>query len=193
MKKIIIFVLSFLMILNLGLVGCGGDQQGGGADSSEVTYEDALAVMTAVFEAYQEDELFAIYGGDQENAVMDAPGRFDVSKTDELVYTLNLPESQISSIDDAASMVHMMNANTFTGAVYHLTEGTDPDAFAEEVKAGLLETQWMCGFPDTMAIINAGGGYIVVAYGEAEIMKIFQAKALSALSGAEVMIEAPFA
>ena len=49
---------------------------------------------------------------------MDAPGKFDISKTEELGITLGLPEDLWDDIDDAASMVHMMNANTFTGAVY---------------------------------------------------------------------------
>ena len=37
--------------------------------------------------------------------------------------TLGLPESEAANIDDAASMVHMMNANTFTGAAYRLKSG----------------------------------------------------------------------
>lgn len=191
MKKIITLVLSIL--LTFSALGCGGSGQKGDSQGSEVSYQDALNVITTVYESYKEEDLFAIYGGDQENAVMDAPGSFDISKTEELTYTLNLPEDQVSSIDDAATMIHMMNANTFTGAVYHLTEGTDSDAFVEAVKTGILNTQWMCGFPDTLVIINAGGGYIVTAYGEAGIMETFKTNALSALSGAEVMVETPIA
>lgn len=134
-----------------------------------------------------------MYGGDQENAVMDAPGKFDISKTEELKMNLGLPESQIASVDDAASMIHMMNANTFTGAAYHLKDGTDLDAFAEEVKTNILNTQWICGFPDTLLIINAGGGYVITAYGQGDIMESFKTKVQSALEGSEVMVEVPIA
>lgn len=187
MRKITIFVVALL--LTGALSGCGGKDAG----NTESSYGEALDVMQAVFDAYEEADRFAIYGGNQENAVMDAPGKFDVAKTEELVYTLGLPEGQVSAIDDAASMVHMMNANMFTGAVYHLTDGTDLSGFADAVKTEVLNKQWVCGQPDTLLIIDAGGSYVVTAYGEAGIMEKFKANALSALEGAEVIVEAPIA
>lgn len=189
MKKKIMILAAVMMFASF-LFGCGGKEQGG---QKEVSYKDALEVMKAVFDSYEEGDRFAIYGGDQENAVMDAPGKFDVSKTEELVYTLSLPESQVSAVDDAASMIHMMNTNTFTGAVYHLAEGKNLDEFVEAAKTEILNKQWICGQPDTMVILNAGGNYVVVAYGEAGIMEIFKNNALSALEGAEVIVEAPIA
>ena len=104
---------------------------------------------------------------------------------------LGLPADQAAVIDDAASMVHMMNANTFTGAVYHLTEGTDVTAFADAVKANILARQWMCGFPDKLLIIDVDGRYVITAFGEAGIMEIFKTNALSALSDAQVITEDP--
>ena len=85
----------------------------------------------------------------------------------------------------------MMNANTFTGAVYHLTEGTDVTAFADAVKANILARQWMCGFPDKLLIIDVDGRYVITAFGEAGIMEIFKTNALSALSDAQVITEDP--
>lgn len=193
MKKIISICVMLLMISTL--FGCGGgkDQAGEGQGSQEASYQDALDVLTQVVALYGEEDLFAMFGGNQENAVMDAPGKFDISKTEELSFSLGLPESQISSIDDAASMVHMMNANTFTGAAYHLKDGTDLDTFTEEVKTNILNTQWVCGFPDTLLIVHAGGGYVITAYGEAQIMENFKAKVQAALKGAEIIVEAPIA
>ena len=86
-----------------------------------------------------------------------------------------------------------MNANTFTGAAYRLKDGTDTEQFAEAVKDNILARQWMCGQPDTLVIIDAGGGYVVTAFGEAEIMELFKTNALSALTGAEVIVETPIA
>lgn len=122
---------------------------------------------------------------------MDAPGSFDISKTQELEYTLGFPLDQLDKVEDAASMVHMMNANTFTGAVYHLKEGEDMDAFAEAVKSCILAKQWVCGQPETLVVINVDGRYVITAYGVAELIEVFKGHALSALEGAQVITEAP--
>ena len=194
MKKIISHIIRTMVILAMAVTvtGCGSstDEAGGGKESA---YADALSVLTAVVGAYTGDDLFAMYGGDQANAVMDAPGKFDISKTQELELTLGLPPEQAGSVDDAASMVHLMNANTFTGAVYHLKDGTDKEAFAEAVKTYTMGRQWICGQPDTLLIVDVDGAYVITAYGEAETMELFKSNALSALTGAQVMLESPIA
>lgn len=189
MKKTVMFIMAAVMVFSLS--GCGGKEENQGGKES--LYADGLAVLNQVVKAYSEDELFAMYGGDQENAVMDAPGKFDISKTEELENVLGIPADQISNIEDAASMVHMMNANTFTGGVYRLKEGADMDAFTDSAADCILAKQWICGQPDTLVIINVDGRYVIVAYGEAEIMEIFKNNALKALDGAQVMTEAPVA
>ena len=60
-------------------------------------------------------------------------------------------------------------------------------------KSSILATQWICGFPDTLVIINVDGTYVITAYGQKEIMETFKTNALSALQGAEVLVEAPVA
>ncbi|MDE5908167.1 MAG: hypothetical protein K2H52_05425 [Lachnospiraceae bacterium] len=191
MKKTTIRLLMAMMIFTLS--GCGGKQNDSQADqsSTESEYTDSLEVLNEVVKAYSEDELFAMYGGNQENAVMDAPGEFDISKTEELEYTYGLPKEQLSNIEDGATMVHLMNANTFTGAAYRLKEGVDMNAFADSVKAGILEKQWVCGQPDTLLIIDVDGRYVITAYGAAELMEVFKNNALSVLGNAQVMIEDP--
>lgn len=189
-KKITAIFLAAMMMVSLP--GCGGKKDSAAGGQEEASqYGEALEVLQAVVGAYSEEDLFAIYGGDQENAVMDAPGKFDVTKTEELDNVLGLPNEQASAIDDAASMVHMMNANIFTGAVYRLKEDTDKAAFAEAVKTHILGRQWICGQPDTLLILDAGGRYVLIAFGEAGIMEIFKNNALSALDGAQTITEAP--
>ncbi len=178
-----VFALSLVF-----LSGCGKTDS---AKEEAPQYENALEVLNTVVKAYEQEDLFAMYGGNQENAVMDEPGKFDISKTDELVHTLGLPKEQAAEIDDAASMVHMMNTNTFTGAAYHLKDEKKKEEFAEAVKSNLLANQWVCGQPDTVLILDVGGGYVITAYGQAEIMKLFLTNATNALSGATVLVEAP--
>ena len=134
-------------VMLTALTGCGGKNEASNGDGSgESKYAEAIEILDAVFGVYEEADKFAVYGGNQENPVMDAPGKFDITKTDELTYVLGLPEAMASNIDDAASMVHMMNGNVFTGAVYRLKDGVDMNDFAEEVRTNILATQWMCGY-----------------------------------------------
>lgn len=191
MKKRVMLILTAAMVFILS--GCGDKQKTPeeSGEGKESAYEKAVDILNEVVKLYGEDEMFAMYGGNQENAVMDAPGEFDVSKTEELKMTLGLPAEQAENIDDAASMVHMMNANTFTGAVYHLKEGTDLTAFTDAVKENILATQWLCGQPDTLIIMDVDGQYVITAYGEAGIMEIFKNHALSALDGSQVIVETP--
>jgi len=193
MKRLMTLFLITGMVFTF--LGCGKKQEAAedGQESVESAYAQSVDVLNEIVKVYAEDDLFAMYGGDQENAVMDAPGKFDVSKTEEMEMSLGLPGELASEIDDAASMVHMMNANTFTGAVYHVKDGTDVDAFADSVKANILETQWICGQPDTLVIIHVDGNYVITAYGDGELIETFKDNALSALSGSQLITEAPIA
>lgn len=189
MKKATLLFLAVIMIFVLS--GCSKENRTEENQGSEETkYAQALDVLNAVKAVYVEDDIFAMYGGDQENAVMDAPGRFDIGKTEELETMLGLPADQIANIDDAASMVHMMNANTFTSAAYRLKDGQDINAFADAVKVAISDKQWICGQPDTLIIINVDGKYVITAYGAAELIETFKNNALSALDGAQVITEA---
>lgn len=193
MKKTMMLLLAAMTALALS--ACGGKQNGSGSgqEGGEAQYTDALQVLDEVFRSYGEADLFASYGGNQENPVMDAPGAFDISKTEELEYALGLPESQISNIEGAASWIHMMNTNTFTGVCYRLKDGVDMDSFVDSVKSSALEKQWVCGQPDTLVIINVDGKHVIAAYGAAELMEVFKTNALSALAGAQTLVEAPIA
>jgi hypothetical protein len=62
-------------------------------------------------------------------------------------------------------MIHMMNANTFTCGVVHLTEGADAAAFAQAMRDAIQGNQWMCGFPETLVIAVVDGEYVLVTFG----------------------------
>lgn len=161
-----------------------------GTDSSESISSPEADLLNSIYTSFAEDQKFPIGGGDSANLVMDAPGAFDITNVEELESSLGFPSSQAANIDGAASMIHMMNANTFTGAAYHLIGGADADAFAEAVKETVLAKQWICGMPDTLVILSADG-YIITAYGNAELIENFKTTALSAISGSEVILETP--
>ena len=186
MKKFLAMVLA--AVLALSLVACG-EKDPAGQGGGDASYDSAVQVLETIYGGLGEDQQFPIGGGDAENTVMDAPGAFDVAKTEELDVMLGLPASQAAAVTEAASMLHMMNANTFTSAAYKLADGTDLTAFADAVKENVLARQWMCGMPDTLLIVNVGGGYVVTAFGADELIQAVKTAALGALTGSEVIAE----
>lgn len=187
MKKLVAILLC--ATIGISVMGCGDKKEPENGAGAASKYESALDVLTTVADAYAEDQKFPMAGGDSENMSTEGPAAFDISKTEELTTSLTLPESEIKHIDDAASLVHMMNANIFTGAAYHLTDDTDMKDFSKAVEESVLSKQWICGMPDTLVILKADDEYVVTAYGEAEIMETFKENAEASLDGSEVILE----
>lgn len=187
MKKLVAILLC--ATIGISVIGCGDKKEPENGAGTASKYESALDVLTTVADAYAEDQKFPMAGGDSENMSTEGPAAFDISKTEELATSLTLPESEIKHIDDAASLVHMMNANIFTGAAYHLTDDADMKDFSKAVEESVLSKQWICGMPDTLVILKADDEYVVTAYGEAEIMETFKENAEASLDGSEVILE----
>lgn len=187
MKKLVAILLC--ATIGISVMGCEDKKEPENGAGTASKYESALDVLTTVADAYAEDQKFPMAGGDSENMSTEGPAAFDISKTEELTVSLTLPESEIKHIDDAASLVHMMNANIFTGAAYHLTDDADMKDFSKAVEESVLSKQWICGMPDTLVILKADDEYVVTAYGEAEIMETFKENAEASLDGSEVILE----
>lgn len=193
MKKLLAIALALVTVL-VCFAACGGDKTNTDATPTDadtaVTYADAVEVLTKVFATFEGENAFSVVGGDEEhiNYENPAPGKYDVAKADELAVVANLPASQSANIEDAATAIHMMNANSFTAAAYKLKAGTDAAAFAADFKTTLDNAQWMCGFPEKFVVIQTGD-YIVTAYGLAANIEYFKTQAASALTGTTVVLE----
>ncbi|MBC8611895.1 Uncharacterised protein [uncultured Ruminococcus sp.] len=163
-------------------------------NSQQITAKDAVELLTAVWKGYPEDNKFAAMGGDlsEENATTDAPGKFDLSDPTALDSTLGFPSALVDKIDDAASLIHMMNANTFTCGTYHVKSSDDINNLAKAIKDNILQKQWMCGFPDKLIIVSVGD-YIVSFYGNNEVLGTFQAQLTSTYPSSKVILEEPIA
>lgn len=158
--------------------------------SAEAIASPEADLLNSIYSAFAEDQKFPVGGGDSSNMVMDGSGALSLDNADEWTNSLAFPADQADNIDGAASMIHMMNANTFTSAAYHLTDGANSDAFAEAVKETVLAKQWICGMPDTLVILSAND-YVITAFGAADLIENFKTTALSAISGSEVILETP--
>ena len=155
--------------------------------SSDAAYADATEVLTTIFAAYAEENKFPVAGGDEANMSFDGPAKYDYTLADELNVVAKLPASQAANIEDAATAMHAMNANSFTGAAYKLADGADAAAFAADFKTELDTARWMCGFPEKFVVVKTGS-YIVTAFGVADIMDYYKTT-VSAIDGVEVVLE----
>ena len=189
MKRTVAIVLSGLLMI--GLIGCGkkAETPGDVTATETVNVTDATDLLTQVWNSYDDADKFAIGGGDYNNMVMDAPGKFDVSMVEDLDAMLGLPQSCASMIDDAASVMHMMNANTFTAGAYHVADTANQQAVVDSLKENIMNRQWMCGFPDTLIVAKVGSEYVVSAFGNAEIIENFKNKLSETFSLTDIVYE----
>ena len=161
MKKITSLALA--LALALTLTACGKKDNTAGSGDSSVP-ADAT-----------DDEKFPAAGGDYENPVEDAPGAVSIADADNLNYMLTLPVEDAGKIDGAASLSHMMNANTFTCGAFHVTSKDDVETVASDLRDAIQSKQWMCGFPDKLVIFTYDQ-YVVSLYGDEELVNTFRDK-----------------
>ena len=208
MKKILSLALAAVMALSL--VACGGNNNETTAPETTAPAVETTAPVTETTAPIVEttapvtadangattvlqniwnkiDEKWAVFGGsDAENPVWDNPGNYDVA-SENLSFQLLVPAEQTGKITEAASMIHMMNTNTFTCAAFKLAEGVTAADFGAAMKDAVMNNQWMCGFPDSMLIRSIGDAYVVVAFGVNDAMTPFETHLTAAYPGMETI------
>ena len=150
--------------------------------------DDALTILNAIWNTYSDEEKFPAAGGDSEHAVDGAPGSFDVSNADSLSYLLTFPADDASLIDSAASLVHMMNLNTFTCGAFHVADANNVARLADDLRTTIQAKHWMCGFPDKLVIVTVGQSVLSV-YGSEELVNTFRDKLLASYSAATAVYD----
>ncbi|MBP3633787.1 MAG: hypothetical protein J6J43_04345 [Oscillospiraceae bacterium] len=157
------------------------------SDAPEAAATETLTVLNNIWALYGEGDKFAIMGGNPEAGIMDAPGVYDMAYAENLGYNLVIPAEQIANVTEAATMIHMMNANTFTCGALKLAEGVDAAAFAAAVRDAIQGNQWICGFPEKLIVADLGNGCVLVSFGMADAMGTFEAKLTEAYAGAQIL------
>lgn len=199
-----------LTILLLTFVACGtGDakdsqketEQGSEISSQteipqKVEITDATDILTKVWEKYEVvdtdgnpyNDRFDLMGGHFETAVMNMPAKYDLTKTSDLELMYCVPSAVIPMIDDAATMVHLMRASTFTAGAYHVAETTDVQTVVDGVKQQILENYWLDGRPDKYLVLVVDDQYIISAIGDAEVVDNFESF-LTEIYGSQVVVQ----
>lgn len=157
-------------------------------DKPAAAVDDALTILNAIWNTYSDEEKFPAAGGDSEHAVDGAPGSFDASNADSLSYLLTFPADDASLIDSAASLVHMMNMNTFTCGAFHVADANNVARLADDLRTTIQAKRWMCGFPDKLVIVTVGQSVLSV-YGNEELVNTFRDKLLTSYSAATAVYD----
>ena len=164
-------------------------------ESTEIEENDEISepavLLNTVWSYFGDDERFAVTGGDfSSGELIQEAASFGLSDPDALDYVTGFPAAQIGSIDSAASLMHMMNQNTFTSGAFHVVEGTDKTALNQAIRDNIMNRMWMCGFPDKMIVANVGD-YVVSAFGKNQAMDSFTAHLVEAYPNAEIVFDEP--
>ena len=188
MKKFLAVLLTCAAMFSLAACGKTEAEEPGVIEPAapEVTVSSPEEIINTVWDGLDEDKQFPAMGGNPEKMNEDGAAAFDMSDADSVLSFLHISEETSAMADAAASLIHAMNANTFTSAAFHLAEGQDMDAFVSAVKEDVLSTQWICGFPDTLIIFTLGD-YAVYFLGDDEIVSGFRAGMEAAFGGVAVL------
>lgn len=208
MKKLFAIILAGMFTLSLA--ACAGEEKptdsvsGNNSVVSQTSKPDnipsagsaksPLELLSTVWSSYSEEDKFPVGGGDmsEENSKMGEPGKYSISDAAAVDSALGFPAASIDKIDDAASIVHMMNANTFTCGAFHAKTGGDVDAIVTALKENIMKRQWMCGFPDKLVIVTVDD-YVVSIFGENGFVDTFKTKLITAYSSAKTVCDEPIA
>ncbi len=194
MKKILALLLAAVMVLSLAACTDKGSEGGATSPSGAQTNQpkSALEILEKVWSKYSADEKFPATGGSEKHMKEDKPGKFDVSDAEALDFELGFPKANASEIDDAASLMHMLNQNNFSCGVYHVKDSGNVEALAGKIKENILARQWLCGFPEKLVILTIGD-YIVSVFGAGELTDTFVAKLSAEYSSAKQLFDVPVA
>ena len=195
MKKTITTLLTLTMAASLA--GCGSKPADEPTKSQETVIESAVDFYTEVWDAFGEDKQFAAVGGDAENEA-EAPAKF--AMTDEnketFEYLLHVNDDLYDMLDDdAATLQHMMNTNTFSSAFAKLKDSSKADAnnvtrLADDLRTTIQDKRWMCGFPDKVVVISVAD-YVMMAYGAEECVDDLVDACLEVAPDSTVLVDAP--
>ena len=102
---------------------------------------------------------------------------------------LTFPADCAEKLASAASLVHMMNLNTFTCGAFRFVEGTDLTDMAQQMKEHILARHWMCGIPDILVIYQLDDSTLLSVYGNADLISSFREYLEAACGSAALLYE----
>ncbi len=194
MKKIVsIMVVMSMSFVLVAFTGCGNAKDDSGDNSDGAVHiASAVDFYTKVWAAFGEENKFSSVGGDAEHST-EGPGEFQLTEdnADSFKQLLFVTDELYDMLEnDAATLCHMMNSNTFSSAVAKLKDPAKSSEFANAYRDAIQKQHWMCGFPDKVVVISVGD-YVVMAYGLEENIDNLVAACAEVFAQSKVLVDAP--
>lgn len=187
MKKAIIIGVTAVVVIAAIVIGAVFLFSANSAPKMEFT--DTADVINKVVDTYSEENKFFAIGGDMEAPVDGKAGLMKLSDTETVNYMLHTNDELLSQVDEVASFVHAMNANTFTSGAFKLKDASGAEAFTTSLKDSVLATQWMCGVPEKIVVFTVNGGdYVVYAVGNGEAVEYFKTQLTTVMGESTVLV-----
>ena len=187
MKKAIIIGVTAVVVIAAIVIGAVFLFSANSAPKMEFT--DTADVINKVVDTYSEENKFFAIGGDMEAPVDGKAGLMKLSDTETVNYMLHTNDELLSQVDEVASFVHAMNANTFTSGAFKLKDASGAEAFTTSLKDSVLATQWMCGVPEKIVVFTVNGGdYVVYAVGNGEAVEYFKTQLTTVMVESAVLV-----
>lgn len=189
MKKTVAILLTLMTLL---AAGCGSKPSETPDEPQAPAFASAVELYTQIWDTLGEDRQFPAAGGDAEHEA-EAPAKFALTKENKetFEYLLHVTDELYDMLDDdAATLQHMMNTNTFSSAAAKLKDPSAAEEFAEAYKTAVQGQQWMCGFPDKVVVISVDD-YVIMAYGYEDIINDLVDACSAVAPGARVLVDAP--
>ena len=200
MKKILALILAAIMLVSV--VACGKTVEETEAPTETPTEEATegtaipevsvtpLDALTTLWNNTPEDYQFFAMGGSYDALVDGMPGEYNLNGEEAaggLDNMTHYPMDQFEKLTGAATLVHAMNANTFTAAAYSFADAATTTAMIDVLKDAISNTHWMCGFPEKLVIVQVADNCLVAMFGVGEVVDVFANNAVELLSGTVVV------
>ena len=191
--KHLIFILAGTAVISsfAGYTSSGGNNATTrSTQAAQPSIGNSLELLNTVWAGYGENDKFPAFGGDTAdgNVKEGAPGIYNIDDSASLNQVLGFPADYADKIDNAASLIHMLNSNTFTCGAFHLKNPEDSAAVAAALKSNIMQRHWMCGFPDKL-VVAATDDYIISFFGNDELIETFKSKLTTAYPSTKIISE----
>ena len=202
MKKLLAILLALAMVLTL--VACGGntdddkdkpnkddqsqgdkdkDKNEGDADADADDDADnkgdrlvATDVLAEIWSKFPEDLKPMTFGGETESEpiVENAPAAHAIGDGSKLFNDFGYPTEMIDKIEEAATLRHMMNVNTFTCGAYYVTDTADVKDICDGIEYALMNRNYLCGAPQQLVILTVHEHFVVSVFGAEDLVNAFK-------------------
>lgn len=147
-------------------------------------------ILKDIWTAYTPEDRFFVYGGSPQRPVENGPGDVLPADTQFLTDSFFVPRQLFYSIAEGASLQHQINPKLFSCAVLKITK-TQEEAFAQVMRGSIRGVRWQGSRPERYLIAAPREEFILVAFGNREMIKTFSQYLQQACEQGRILYEEP--